>query len=205
MNFNQILKHRLTGEFFTRQVNQVAKDLLGKFLVKVEPGQSLVGKIVETEAYDGLTDEASHSFRGKTARNEVMFEEGGLLYVYFTYGMYFCSNIVTGQKGHGAAVLLRAVEPLNGIEIMQKRRFGEKEISSKQKFSVCNGPGKLCIAYGFNKAHNGTDLTKDNIFITGATAVPESEIETTERIGIKKSVDLKWRYYIKNNPYISRK
>jgi len=196
---------KLPTDFYSRNVHTVAKDLLGKYFVKNDDGIFLAGKIVEVEAYDGSVDEAAHSFNGKTKRNEMMFKGGGNLYVYFTYGMYFCANIVTGKMNSKAAVLLRAFEPVAGIDEMSVNRFGKKNISEKEKILLTNGPGKICIAFKINKEFNGTCLTQDKIFVCDAPKVKSNLICSSTRIGIKKSVDLPWRYFLKNNPYLSKK
>ncbi len=200
-DFNKKLPHN----FFTRDVHIVAKELLGKYFVRNINGKLLAGRIVEVEAYDGKSDEASHSFIGKTKRNEVMFNGGGNLYVYFTYGMYFCANVVTGKQNDATAVLIRALEPVEGIEKMSINRFGKKNVSDKEIINLANGPGKLCIAFQIGKEHNGIDLTGDEIYLYYAPVIPKEMIESTTRIGIKKSVHLPWRYYIKNNRYVSKK
>jgi DNA-3-methyladenine glycosylase len=196
---------KLTKNFYKRDVLVVAKDLLGKILVKKEKSGVLAAKIVEVEAYHGDIDEASHSFRGKTKRNEIMFESGGYLYVYFTYGAHFCCNVVTGKKNLGTAVLIRAVEPISGIERMVKNRFGRKLKNEKEIFNLTSGPGKVCAAFGINKDHSGTDLSGEKIFILQNKKLKDSEIGISKRIGITRSVDLPWRFFIKNNPYLSRK
>lgn len=202
---NEILSSKkLNREFYTRPVIRVAKDLLGKILIKVERRKILAGKIVEVEAYDGKIDEASHSFRGKTKRNEVMFREGGFFYVYFTYGVHHCCNVVTGKEGHGAAVLIRAIEPLSGIETMALRRFGKKKITEKQFFNLTNGPGKICEAFAFDRSHSGLDLTGDKIFIIDNPPLRKSEIGVSNRIGISRSTELPWRFFIKGNKFLSR-
>lgn len=201
------MKHQnlLPENFYTRDVLTVAKDLLGKIFVKDDRDKKYSGIIVEVEAYSGATDEAAHTFNGKTKRNEVMFEEGGLLYVYFTYGVHFCSNVVTGKEGESNAVLLRGIQPINGIEFMAMNRFGKKNLSYKEKINLANGPGKICQAFNIKREHNGSDLLGDNIFILDNKKVADSDIVTTTRIGIKKSVDLPWRFYIKDNTFVSRK
>jgi DNA-3-methyladenine glycosylase len=196
---------KLNKNFFAGEVLTVAKDLLGKSLVKVEKNGILVGKIVEVEAYHGDIDEASHSFRGKTKRNEIMFESGGYLYVYFTYGAHFCCNVVTGRKGQGTAILIRAVEPISGIERMIKNRFGRKLKNEKEIFNLTSGPGKVCAAFGINRNHSGTDLTGEKIFLLQNKKIKNSEIGISKRIGITRSVDLPWRFFITNNPFLSRK
>ena len=196
---------KLTKKFYTRDVKTVAKNLLGKILVKKDGSSVLAGRIVEVEAYDGNVDRAAHTYGGKTKRNEIMFNEGGYFYVYFTYGAHFCCNVVTGKKDQGTAVLIRAIEPVKGLNKMIRNRFGRKLLNEKERFNLTSGPGKVCQAMGINKSHYGTDLTLDKIFILDAPKIKKSMIAVTKRIGIKKSVDLPWRFYIKENPYISRK
>lgn len=196
---------KLSRNFYTRGLLHVAKNLLGKILVKKCGSKILSGKIVEVEAYHGDYDEASHAFRGKTKRNEVMFEEGGHLYVYFTYGAHFCANVVAGKKGKGIAILIRAVEPIEGLDVMIKNRFGKKLIRNKETYNLTNGPGKLCQAFGINRNHNGTDLTRNEIYILDQPKIKSKEIGVSSRIGITRSVDLQWRFFIIDNPYVSRK
>ena len=196
---------KLKKEFYSRNLLSVAKDLLGKILVKKSRGKLIAGKIVEVEAYHGDYDEASHAFKGKTKRNEVVFYEGGYLYVYFTYGAHFCANIVTGMANKGTAILLRGIEPIEGIDIMIKNRFGRALHNDKEKFNLTSGPGKLCKAFGIDIKFNGTDLTGDEIFLLDQPKLRRDEIGISRRIGITRSVDLKWRFFIKNNPFISRK
>ncbi len=160
---------------------------------------------MEVEAYDGAFDEAAHTFMGKTKRNEIIFGEGGFLYVYFTYGAHFCCNVVTGVKDSRTAVLLRAVEPLLGIEEMAKNRFGHNLVNEREKLNLTSGPGKLCKAFDIDRRYNTTDLTGDEIFILDQKKVLLNKIITTKRIGIKKSVDLPWRFCVKGNPYVSGK
>ncbi len=198
-------RKKLTPKFYIRDVHTVAKELLGKIFVRKIGDKILAGKIVEVEAYDGKIDQAAHSYNGKTKRNEVMFNGGGYLYVYFTYGMHFCCNAVTGKPGDRTAILLRGLEPVEGIELMAENRFGKKNISEKEKINLANGPGKICAALKIKREDNGTPLFGDDIFILNAHTIPEEQIKTSTRIGIKKSVDLPWRYYIKDNPYVSKK
>ncbi|GMU95208.1 DNA-3-methyladenine glycosylase [Ignavibacterium album] len=195
---------KLPREFYTRPVLKVAKELLGKILIKIERNKILAGKIVEVEAYDGNIDEASHSFRGKTKRNEVMFREGGYFYVYFTYGVHHCCNVVTGKEGHGAAVLIRAVEPLTEINTMAMRRFSKRKITEKELVNLTNGPGKICQAFAFDRTHSGLDLTGNNVFIIDAPSLKKSEIGISKRIGISKSTELPWRFFIKGSKFLSR-
>ncbi len=195
---------KLPRNFYTRNVLTVAKELIGKILVKKEKNDILSGRIVEVEAYDGNIDEAAHTFIGKTKRNEVMFKEGGYLYVYFTYGTHFCCNVVTGKKDHGTAVLIRAVEPISGIDKMIKRRFARKLKSENEIFNLTSGPGKLCKAFAINREHSGLDLTDDVIYLLDAPKLKLNKIGISKRIGISKSVDLPWRFFEKGNPYLSR-
>ena len=196
---------KLSKQFYTRNLLTVARELPGKILVKKYGKTFLAGKIVEVEAYDGMIDEAAHTFTGRTKRNEIMFNDGGYFYVYFTYGAHFCCNIVTGKKDHGTAVLIRAVEPLAGIKKMSLNRYNKITLTEKEKLNLTSGPGKVCEAFGITKEHYGLDLTGDKIFLLDRPKLKKSEIVVTKRIGIKKSVDLPWRFYIKDNPYVSRK
>jgi DNA-3-methyladenine glycosylase len=195
----------LPRKFYTREVKAVAKDLLGKILVKKDGNSILAGKIVEVEAYDGDIDQAAHAFTGKTKRNEIMFDEGGYFYVYFTYGVHYCCNVVTGEKDHGTAVLIRAIEPVKGLKKMTRNRYGRDLLNEKERFNLTSGPGKVCQAMGINKSHYGTDLTDGAIFILDSQKVQKDMIVVTKRVGIKKSIELPWRFYIKDNPYVSRK
>ncbi len=201
----QLPNKKLGKSFYQRELLKVAPDLLGKILVKTDKKNVLAGRIVEVEAYHGDVDEAAHSYGRMTKRTEIMFEEGGYLYVYFTYGAHHCCNVVTGRKGQGTAVLIRAVEPHTGIDMMIKNRFGRKLKSEKEKINLTSGPGKICQAFAIEKKHSGTDLTKNEIFILDSEKIRNKEIGISKRIGISKSVDLPWRFYIKNNPYLSSK
>ena len=201
----KIIQKKLERNFYTRELLTVARDLLGKILVKKDQGLILSGKIVEVEAYDGSIDEAAHTFIGKTKRNEIMFGIGGFFYVYFTYGAHFCCNVVTGKIGQGTAVLIRAIEPIKGKDIMIKNRFKRDLVNEKEKYNLTNGPGKICQAMSINKNHYGLDLTGNKVYLLDAPEIKEDDIIVTKRIGIKKSVDLPWRFYIKDNPYVSKR
>jgi len=194
----------LTRKFFIRPVLVVAKDLLGKVLIKKDGNRVLAARIIEVEAYDGKVDKASHSFNGKTKRNEVMFNEGGYFYVYFTYGAHFCCNVVTGKRNNGEAVLIRAVEPLLGINKMIENRFGRELKSEKEIYNLTSGPGKVCKAFGFNKEHSGLDLTNSSVFIVNQPKLKKNMIGVSKRIGITKSVSLPWRFFEIGNPYLSK-
>ena len=196
---------KLSKTFYKKDVLSIARALPGKTLVKKEGRKIISGRIVEVEAYDGSIDQAAHTYGGVTKRNEVMFNEGGYLYVYLSYGMHFCCNVVTGVKGKGTAVLIRAVEPVDGIDIMGKNRFGKKILTENEKHNLTSGPGKVCKAFGIERKHSGIDLTGENIFILNTNLKENEKIISSKRIGITKSVDLPWRYYIKDNPYLSRK
>jgi DNA-3-methyladenine glycosylase len=200
----------LSRSFYLRSTLQVAQELLGKYFIRRTGKNLLIGKIVEVEAYRS-NDPASHSFRGKTNRNSIMFCEGGHLYVYFTYGMHFCANIVTGPKGIGEAVLIRAVEPLVGIEMMKINRYGSnkssnlKSLNHKILLNLSNGPAKFCQAYGLARNENGLDLCDSEIRITDGESIPSKLIKRSSRIGIRQGVEKKWRFFIKGNPWVSRK
>ncbi len=174
-----------------------AQALLGCTLISTIGGKHVAGRIVETEAYD-QTDAASHSWRGRTPRTDIMFGPAGHLYVYFTYGMHYCCNVVVGEDGYGAAVLIRALEPLEGIEIMRSRR------GDKADTELTNGPAKLCQAFGIDRRVNGCDLRDGNVRLLPAERPLRGNIIQTTRIGITQAKDMPWRWYIKNNPYISR-
>jgi DNA-3-methyladenine glycosylase len=199
-----IPKAILPRKFYIRPVLTVARDLLGKMLIKKDGNKVLAARIVEVEAYDGKIDEASHSFNGKTKRNEVMFNEGGYFYIYFTYGAHFCCNVVTGKNDNGAAVLIRAVEPLLGIDKMIENRFDRQLKSEKEIYNLTSGPGKVCKAFGFNKDYSGLDLTNSSVFIVDQPKIKKDRIGVSKRIGITKSVNLPWRFFEIGNPYISR-
>lgn len=200
-----IPENKLTNDFYLRNVTSVAKDLLGKIIVLVHNNKTLTAKIVEVEAYQGENDKASHSYGGISERNKVMFDAGGKLYVYLIYGIYFCANVVTGKAGHGDAVLIRAVEPIDGVDLMfdnRETKTRKNDISIRQ---LTNGPAKFCEAFDIGKEHNGLSLNGNKIFLLNNKPIDDSNIITTTRIGISKSKKLKWRYYIKDNLFVSRK
>ncbi len=196
---------KLTRNFYKADVLEVAENLLGKIFVYKTKGKTLKAKIVEVEAYNGKIDEAAHTFNGKTERNKIMFNEGGFLYVYFTYGIHFCANVVTGKKNEGTAILLRGMEPLEGVKYFSKKRFPQKRLNEINKKDLLNGPAKICQAFNITKKQNGIDLTGNKIYLLDAPKIPNSKMIKTTRIGIKKSVDLPWRFYIKDNIYVSKK
>lgn len=184
-------------KFLEMPAEEVAPRLLGCEVVREINGQKLIGRIVETEAYD-QTDAASHSYRGQTPRTEVMFGRAGHLYVYFTYGMHYCSNIVCGPAGHGSAVLIRAVEPLEGIEVMAQNRHGTAE------HNLTNGPAKFCQAFAIDKPWNGHDLRQPPLKLIAKPALNQSQIVQTTRIGISEARENPWRWFIKDNSFVSK-
>ena len=188
---------KLPRLFYTRSAKVVAKDLLGKTLVYKNGKTVLRGKIVETEAYFGEKDPGSHAFRGMTPRNSVMYKMGGTVYTYFTYGNHWMLNIVTGREGKAGAVLIRALEPLEGIDIMKKLR------KTNRIENLCSGPGKLTQAFGIGRKHNGSDI------MNGALSIEDSKekfrIVKTTRVGLSMGCDLPLRFYIKGSKLISRK
>lgn len=182
---------RLERSFYLRDARTVARELLGQVLVTELDGGRASGIIIETEAYLGGEDPASHAHRGPTGRNRAMFLQGGHAYVYFIYGMYYCFNVVTGLEGSGEAVLIRGVEPLEGIGMMQQRRKRPLRRTS----DIANGPGKLAIALGIGPELNGADLTvHPGIWIEGGAPLPDADVISTPRIGITKGVEHPWRW-----------
>lgn len=175
---------------------QVARELLGK-IVEYE---NCSGRIVETEAYLGVGDLAAHSAPGPTPRNRVMFGPAGHAYVYFIYGMYECLNMIAEPEGVAGGVLIRALEPLTGIEAMQRRRPTARRIED-----LANGPGKLTRALGIKMKHNGADLTRGPILVFPDEHASPFEIGVSERIGITKSADLPLRFFIRGSPFVSRR
>ena len=176
---------------------EAAKRLLGCELVRDIDGRTVRVRIVETEAYD-QDDEASHTFRGRTARNNAMFQSAGHMYVYFTYGMHHCCNVVCGKEGFGSGVLIRAVEPVEGIDIIEKRRG----LSGK---NTTNGPGKVCQALGINLTFSGHDLSEAPLQLIRRPQLADKQVVIAKRIGISKAVHELRRFYIANNPYISKR
>ena len=193
----ELYSNPLPREFYLQPTVEAARALLGKVLVHRTNAGVIAGRIVEAEAY--LRDDpACHASRGMSRRNAAMFGEPGHAYVYFTYGMHFCFNAVTAPEGVGEAVLIRAAEPLEGIEVMKaNRRNGEVT-------QLASGPGKLCQAFGLDRQHNGLDLTSGELIIADDGCVPQ-EIVTSTRIGIRVAADKPWRFYIAGNPHVSRR
>ena len=174
-----------------------ARRLLGCEIVSEVGGERVRARIVEVEAYD-QADEASHSFRGPSKRNEVMFGPAGHLYVYFTYGMHYCCNIVCGAESFGSAVLIRAIEPLEGIDTIERRR-------GTTGYNLTNGPAKATQALGIDLSLNGHDLMNPPVRLIKRPTLPTSAITATTRIGISKAVHELRRFYISDSPYISER
>ncbi len=195
------LPQKLPRSFYARPALRVARDLLGKYLVRKSGRHLLVGKIVEVEAYQGSLDPASHAYRGKTARNAVMFGEAGYLYVYFTYGMHYCANVVSESPGKAGAVLLRALEPIHGASQMIRNR--KRNGGKANEALLTRGPARLCQAFRIERRENGTDLLGDEIFITEGEAVPRSLVVRSPRIGIRVAKEKKWRFSLKGNRWVS--
>jgi len=189
----------LPRNFYSRESPIVAKELLGKYLVRRIGAYDLVGMIVETEAYLPFIDQAAHSFIGKTLRNTVLFGEAGLSYVYSIH-RYFCLNVVCDSLNVPGCVLMRALEPIMGINFMQENRLTKGE-------NLTNGPGRLCQALQINRNLNGLDITdpSSDLFITEGKNITAELITTTTRIGISKARNLPLRFYITNNNYVSKR
>ena len=186
----------LPRSFYARASTEVAPALLGQILVRALPdGTRAAARIVEVEAY-GPDDPASHAFRGKTPRNAAMFGPAGHLYVYFTYGMHFCMNAVCGRVGEGAAVLLRAGEPLEGVEGMRARRRRE------QALELCSGPGRFTQAFGVTRSEDGADLV-DGGSLWVERASRSEAIRTGIRVGVRETTR-SWRYWLEGNSFVSR-
>lgn len=191
----------LPRAFFARPTLTVARDLLGHLLVHDAPEGRTIGRIVETEAYRGKDDPASHAYR-LTPRSRIMAGPPGVAYVYFTYGNHFCVNIVTEPEGIPAAVLLRALEPLEGIPLMAARR-GVNVRGETDLRSLASGPGRLTQAMRITRRHNGWDLTHPPLFIADGRP-GRRRIATGPRVGIRRAADRPWRYYLRDSPYVSR-
>lgn len=192
---------KLGHEFYRRPTLDVARSLLGKVLVRRLRGRNLAGKIVETEAYVGPHDLACHASKGRTTRTSIMFQGGGCAYVYMIYGFYYCLNAVTEAEDYPAAVLIRAVEPLDHIPVMKRLRK-----NPEQSTNIASGPGKLCMAMGIDKALNGADLTGDTLWIEDRE-LPVGQILATPRVGVDYAGEYKdkpWRFYVRGNPHVSK-
>lgn len=202
---------KLKRKFYDRPTLDVAKDLLGKNLIHYINGEKLVGRIVEVEAYIGAIDKAAHSYNNRlTERTKVMFGPPGHAYVYLIYGMYNCMNVVTQKEGEAAGVLIRAIEPIEGIDIMAHNRYKKsiEELKKKQITNLTSGPGKLCMAMGITKDNNSMDLCGDTLWVEDMKLDSTFEIVTTTRVNIdyaEEAKDFPWRFYVKDNSFISKK
>jgi DNA-3-methyladenine glycosylase len=197
------LSRTLPRSFYRRDSLELAPLLLNKLLVRTEPGQPLLSaRIVEVEAYRGSEDPGSHGFRGMTKRTTTMFGPPGYLYVYFTYGMHWCANVVADAPPHEAsAVLLRAAAPLEGVEVMRPRR-----VKARRDQDLCAGPARLCQAFAITGAFDGTDLTRGELRIVDDGVAPPSEPVVTTRVGLAKGRgdESPWRFLVPGDPNISR-
>src|SRR5262245_19701145 len=192
---------KLPRSFYSRPALEIASDLLGKVLVRRLNGRNLSGKIVETEAYVGPHDLACHASKGHTPRTSVMFGPPGHAYVYMIYGFYFCLNVVTEPLGYPAAVLIRAVEPLESVDLMQELRNNPEHATN-----IASGPGKVCMAMSIDKQLNGADLLGTTIWIEDRKLVPGS-ILTSPRVGVDYAGEYKdkpWRFFVGGNVHVSR-
>lgn len=193
----------LPRSFYARDTHIVARELLGKIVLRTIGGKKISGRITEVEAYVGEDDLACHASRGQTARTEIMYGEPGHAYIYLIYGMYHCFNIVTEQENFPAAVLVRALEPLHGLPTMQRRRP-----TAKKWEQLCNGPGKLTQALAITQKMNNEDLVQSNCLtvLDDGWHQPAHDIATSPRIGIAyagTAIDYPWRYFIKDSPFVS--
>jgi len=194
-------------EFYVQDTRAVAQKLLGQIVMRRLPsGETLSGIIVETEAY--LTDDpACHAYRGQTSRNSAMFGPPGHAYVYFTYGLHMMLNLVCAAEGTAEAVLIRALEPVQGVETMRANRSGREPAKWRETRHLTNGPGKLAQALALTRlSHNGVDVTEPGSeLVVLPNDYPPFDLVTTTRIGITQGVDLPWRYYVLGNSYVSRR
>jgi DNA-3-methyladenine glycosylase len=195
---------RLKQEFYQKDAVQAARDLLGKIIVRKYDGKTITVKIVETEAYCGAEDKASHAHNNKkTKRTAPMFKKGGHAYIYLIYGMYYCLNVVTAAENNPHAVLIRGVEPLKGLKYIKENR----QIKSSRSKDLTNGPGKLSQALKIDKSFDGCNLVENNSLYLTDGGTEDFEIESSPRVNIdyaEEYKDKKWRFFIKNNKYVSK-
>ncbi|HYM11505.1 MAG TPA: DNA-3-methyladenine glycosylase, partial [Bryobacterales bacterium] len=184
----------LPREFYARHTEQVARELLGAYLVHRIGNRVLAGKIVETEAYLGLADRAAHAWHGVTDRTQVIFGPPGHAYVYLIYGMYECLNLVAEPADQAGCVLIRALEPVLGLAEMRRRRPGVKRLEN-----LASGPGKLTLAMGITRRHNGQDVTRGPLVVRRAADAGAVPVEVTTRVGIRHCADWPLRFYIRGN------
>jgi DNA-3-methyladenine glycosylase len=192
----------LTRAFYARDARDLAPALLNKLLVtRTDEGVRLAARIVEVEAYCGGDDRGSHACRGMTPRTEVMFGPPGHLYVYFTYGMHWCANVVATKAGDAAAVLLRAAAPVKGIEVMRERR-----VKARRERDLLSGPARLCQAFGLTGAHNGADLVRSSVRVLDDGVAPPAAPGVSTRIGLAagRGDEHPWRFFVPGDPNLSR-
>ena len=189
----------LPRDFYDRPTEQVARDLLGAVLECRTRDGVAAGRIVETEAYVGEHDLACHAAAGRTERTAPLYGPPGIAYVYFIYGMYWCFNAVTRGEHEPSAVLVRAVEPVAGVALMQRRRP-----RAKRPYDLTNGPGKLCLALGIEGRHNWLPLQEGPLVIRAGDRVRDADVMETPRIGITKCADWPLRWFVRDNPYVSK-
>lgn len=199
---------KLPREFYLQDTLAVARHLLGKLLVHDAQEGRTIGRIVETEAYQGPGDKAAHSYNNLCSkRTEIMYGPGGHAYVFQVYGMHHCFNVVTRPAGSPQVVLIRALEPMDGLGLMARRR-GLKELTPSIERNLANGPGKLCQAMGINRELNGEDLCADRLYLADdGAAIAETDVCQTPRINIDyagEAKDYLWRFLVFDNPYVSR-
>lgn len=199
-----VRRRPLARSFYARETERVARDLLGCVLVSTIDSRRVEGRIVETEAYIGPHDPASHAAErvGRTRRNETMFAEPGTAYVYRIYGVHWCLNAVTVEAGYPAAVLIRALEPLRGLELMRERRWPSGKPGSDRL--IASGPGKLAAALGISGELDGHDLRKPPLYIVPGEPVADRDVQTGPRIGITRAMDWPLRFCLKNCSWVSR-
>ena len=200
---------KLPKSFYSRETLEVAQDLLGKILVTELDGKTIAGKIVEVEAYIGPDDKGAHTYGNKkTKRTEAMFEEPGRTYIYLIYGIYNCINAVTNEVDKPEAVLIRALEPVEGFEEMSLNRFKKsfEELTKRQIKNLTDGPGKLCMALNIDRSLNKEDLNGNKIYIKYPEEKETFNILRSKRVGIdyaEEAIDYLWRFYIEDNKYVS--
>lgn len=195
----------LPSSFFSRDTIKVARELLGCEIVRKVGRKWLRARIVETEAYLEKGDPAAHCAKGPTPRAKIMFGDPGVIYVYFIYGNYFMLNFVTEPHGTAGAALIRAVEPIEGVEFMAERRGAQiDELKGKKLFNLTNGPAKLVLAMGIDKSLNGKPLGLPHLAVVKGAPVAKDEIVATTRVGISVAQDLPLRFYVKESPFVSR-
>ena len=193
----------MNHSFFHQDTVELARKLLGCLLIHRTPDGVAGGMIVEAEAYVGAIDKACHAYRNRSGRTEIMYHDGGYAYVYFIYGMHHCFNVVTGPEGEGNAVLIRALEPVIGLELMQQRRH------TKTVRHLCSGPGKACQALGITKNEYGLDLCAADspLRLIRYRHIPDAQIVATPRINVayaEEAAAWPWRFYVKDNLYVSK-